>query len=262
MNDNHFLQKTLSAFVGLFVAITAFVKAEQLKILCYYCLFAGTIGILLLKWLSGKKAQLLAYWAARKKEKLFRDQGNHDNRDEERLLQHVGHRISSTLHNIYADATWEYADYDAAISSIRSGGPFVIKLSGVKEAQEAEVVFDRYARMDCRLIQFIELTKPEPQEPSPTEKPKKKEVNLADWYALKLQRPLEKTVKELTARGHAHLFILENGEIAVQRNGEKQVHIQIKDMVEKDYWTGLQKLMKEESDLNSEIIDNTISIKC
>ena len=175
------------------------------------------------------------------------------------LLRHVNCRISAYLKSAYPDVTWEWcSEYPEKLAT--EGGTGRIKLFGIPDFNFADVAFDQMARIDCdmlRIVPFADLKGT--GEPEATRPRDDLPVDPEVWYGIQGKKILESCVADLNSRGHASLFIKENGDICFRQADSETVRDKFKNLPGKSVWSALVKVIEKQG-LSASVMDDCIKV--
>lgn len=253
MKQNYF-KNGFSCLLVAVLTIVALIRGPQQIwfLICTFSLFAlYMVSVLIYKNMRGIKA-----WYLHNKIKNQQRISENDNSCDENfyeadedetddssnstlLLRHVNHRISAYLKSAYPDITWEWITKNPE-ELAANGGTGRIHLYGITDYNYAEISFDKMARIDCSMLRIVPLTNLDniSKDPVKHNDPVDPEV----WYDIVGKAVLESCIADLNSKGHANLFIKQNGEIHI----EDIVHENLKNFPNKSCWEGLVKVLEKE----------------
>ena len=167
MKSDNAIRNGTSIFVGIIVAIAAFVRgALLLPLLLVAC---SVWGLYMLHHLRGglpavpkKKAK-----TSRRAKFVVSDIGDEPLSDI--LLLHVNQRITAALRTAGSNIAWEWATKDP-LAIVKEGWRCLLRVHGLDGFESAEVVMDKQAHLRCELINTVPL-RPTPTADAP-EKPR------------------------------------------------------------------------------------------
>jgi hypothetical protein len=177
------------------------------------------------------------------------------------LLLHVNCRISEYLKSAYPEVTWEWVSQNPEKLAAENGAGR-IKLFGIPDFNFADVMFDRFARLECdmlRIVPFAELRgKSEPDAVKPRGD---MTVNPEAWYTIQGKKTLEACVTKLNSNGHASLIIKENGDICVLQEETETVRDTFKNLPGKGVWDALVRVIENKnSGLTASVTGDCIKV--
>ena len=167
MKSDNTIRNGTSIFVGIIVAIAAFVRgALLLPLLLVAC---SVWGLYVLHHLRGSLPEI-----PKKKEKAprrakFVVPDIEDEPLSDILLLHVNQRVTAALRTAGSNITWEWATKDP-LAIVKEGGRCLIRVHGLDGFESAEVALDKQAHLRCELINTVPL-RPNPTADA-TEKPR------------------------------------------------------------------------------------------
>lgn len=213
MKSDNTIRNGTSIFVGIIVAIAAFVRgALLLPLLLVAC---SVWGLYVLHHLRGSLPEI-----PKKKEKAprrakFVVPDIEDEPLSDILLLHVNQRVTAALRTAGSNITWEWATKDPLVI-VKEGGRCLIRVHGLDGFESAEVALDKQAHLRCELINTVPL-RPNPTADA-TEKPRipAETPPLPDpriWYETEGRATLEGIVADLSSRGHHSMTVQEDGHI-------------------------------------------------
>lgn len=201
MKSDNAIRNGTSIFVGIIVAIAAFVRgALLLPLLLVAC---SVWGLYVLQHLRGSLPAVPKKKAKAPRRAKFVVPDIEDEPLSDILLLHVNQRITAALRTAGSNITWEWATKDP-LAIVKDGGRCLIRVHGLDGFESAEVVLDKQAHLRCELINTV------PLRPNPTaDAPEKPRI----WYETEGRTALEGIVADLSSRGHHSMTVQENGHI-------------------------------------------------
>ena len=213
MKSDNAIRNGTSIFVGIIVAIAAFVRgALLLPLLLVAC---SVWGLYVLQHLRGSLPAVPKKKAKAPHRAKFVVPDIEDEPLSDILLLHVNQRITAALRTAGSNITWEWATKDP-LAIVKEGGRCLIRVHGLDGFESAEVVLDKQAHLRCELINTVPL-RPNPTADA-TEKPRipAETPPLPDpriWYETEGRATLEGIVADLSSRGHHSMTVQEDGHI-------------------------------------------------
>ena len=213
MKSDNAIRNSTSIFVGIIVAIAAFVRgALLLPLLLVAC---SVWGLYVLQHLRGSLPAVPKKKAKAPRRAKFVVPDIEDEHLSDILLLHVNQRVTAALRTAGSNITWEWATKDP-LAIVKEGGRCLIRVHGLDGFESAEVVLDKQAHLRCELINTVPL-RPNPTTASP-EKPRipAETPPLPDpriWYETEGRAALEGIVADLSSRGHHSMTVQEDGHI-------------------------------------------------
>ena len=215
MKSDNAIRNGTSIFVGIIVAIAAFVRgALLLPLLLVVC---SVWGLYVLHHLRGSLPAVPKKKAKAPRRAKFVVPDIEDEPLSDILLLHVNQRITAALRTAGSNITWEWATKDP-LAIVKEGGRCLIRVHGLDGFESAEVVLDKQAHLRCELINTV------PLHPNPTAgAPEKARIPaetppLPDprvWYETEGRATLENIVADLSSRGHHSMTVQEDGSTSV-----------------------------------------------
>lgn len=213
MKSDNAIRNSTSIFVGIIVAIAAFVRgALLLPLLLVAC---SVWGLYVLQHLRGSLTAVPKKKAKAPRRAKFVVPDIEDEPLSDILLLHVNQRVTAALRTAGSNITWEWATEDP-LAIVKEGGRCLIRVHGLDGFESAEVVLDKQAHLRCELINTVPL-RPNPTTASP-EKPRIPAEtpplsNPRIWYETEGRAALEGIVADLSSRGHHSMTVQEDGHI-------------------------------------------------
>ncbi|MCL2816112.1 MAG: hypothetical protein FWD23_16080 [Oscillospiraceae bacterium] len=180
------------------------------------------------------------------------------------LLLHLNCRISDYIKSVYPEATWEWVTENPETLATDCGTGR-IRLYGAADFNYADVAFDRLARIKCEMVRIVSFDdlkkdgKPEQESEPKNETPPNQTVNPETWYGIQGKSILETCVADLHARGHANLWIKENGDICVQQDNSEAVYDKFKNLPGRSLWQQLARIIENQG-LSASVMNDCIKV--
>lgn len=167
MKSDNAIRNSTSIFVGIIVAIAAFVRgALLLPLLLVAC---SVWGLYVLQHLRGSLTAVPKKKAKAPRRAKFVVPDIEDEPLSDILLLHVNQRVTAARRTAGSNITWEWATKDP-LAIVKEGGRCLIRVHGLDSFESAEVVLDKQAHLRCELINTVPL-RPNPTAGAP-EKPR------------------------------------------------------------------------------------------
>ena len=170
------------------------------------------------------------------------------------LLRHVNYRVSAAIRNTYPNANWEWAmEHPEMLAA--EGGRGRIRVYGIPNHDYAEVTLDKYATLQCSLLQNAA---PDPIEAQP---PNQQTVNPQVWFGTQGKSLLRSVMNDLNSRCHSKLFLKEGGDVCIQPvpGGEDVSQCTLRNFPDAAYWPLLVEAMVK-SGLNATLLQDRIQV--
>lgn len=207
-----------------------------------------------------KEASAKRHLARIEKHKNRKQKNNKDENDNEALLlRHVNCRISEYLKSVYPEVTWEWqAENPENLAAY--GGTGRIRLYGITDFNYADVTLGELAQLDCKMIKIVPFADLKKSGPDPEKKPKgTPSVDPESWYNMQGKKILENCIADLNSKGHANLFIKENGDICFIRANQEIVSDKFTNFPGKNLWQALVKIIQKQG-LSASAADDCIKV--
>ena len=163
MKSDNAIRNSTSIFMGIIVAIAAFVRgALLLPLLLVAC---SVWGLYVLQHLRGSLPAVPKKKAKAPRRAKFVVPDIEDEPLSDILLLHVNQRVTAALRTAGSNITWEWATKDP-LAIVKEGGRCLIRVHGLDGFESAEVVLDKHAHLRCELINTVPL-RPNPTTTSP-----------------------------------------------------------------------------------------------
>ena len=212
MKSDNAIWNGTSIFVGIIVAIAAFVRGALLPLLLVAC---SIWELYVLHHLRSSLPAVPKKKAKAPRRTKFVVPDIEDEPLSDILLLHVNQRVTAALRTADSNITWEWATKDP-LAIVKEGGRCLIRVHGLDGFESAEVVLDKQAHLRCELINTVPLrpnpTADTPEKPRiPAETPPLPDPRI--WYETEGRATLEGIVADLSSRGHHSMTVQEDGHI-------------------------------------------------